>query len=341
MKLKTMMKYGVAAAALSMALLCAPAAYAEEPGTEAAPEQPVAAAEQDAAEEDNGLFDGMHLSSSYMTLTVRDSDRNPSSHLTVTRTDEEYSSVKWYSSNGSVASVDSNGTVTARGTGSATITATTNKGESATCHVTVERATAKLNQSYMTLTIKYDEPNPVGQLNLADSYYGSSYENWSSSNTSVATVSDGGMVTARGVGTAKITARTSNGESAQCTVNVTSSVGAVSMDQTVLLMPNIGDVQHLSATIAVQGGESMKRTWVSSNPAVATVSEDGYVTAVGNGTAKITAVSPDGRYAESTCYVGDAARQYESQQQIQTALGVVVLVVVAGVVLFVMMGTNG
>lgn len=158
------------------------------------------------------------------------------------------------------------------------------------------------------------------------------------SKANVVTVSDGGMVTAQGVGTATVTARTSNGESASCRVTVSNSVGDVSVSQTVLLMPDVGSVQQLSATIAAAGGEGMARTWVSMNPAVATVSESGYVTAVGNGETKIIVSSPDGKYAECTCYVGDAARQYQSQQQMQAALGVVVLVVVAGVIILVMMG---
>lgn len=336
MKLKNVLKYGVAAAALSMVLLCAPAAYAEGPEAEAAPADPAVAAES--AEDENALFTGMHLSQSSMTLTVRSSNQNPSSSLSVRRTDEEYSSVRWTSSNGSVASVDSYGTVTARGVGYATITATTNKGESATCRVTVERAAAELDHSYLCLNITYDNAHPTSQLNLQDSYYGSSYERWSSSNTNVVTVSDGGMVTAQGVGTATVTARTSNGESASCRVTVSNSVGDVSVSQTVLLMPDVGSVQQLSATIAAAGGEGMARTWVSMNPAVATVSESGYVTAVGNGETKIIVSSPDGKYAGCTCYVGDAARQYQSQQQMQAALGVVVLVVVAGVIILVMMG---
>lgn len=254
MKLKNVLKYGVAAAALSMVLLCAPAAYAEGPEAEAAPADPAVAAES--VEDENALFTGMHLSQSSMTLTVRSNNQNPSSSLSVRRTDEEYSSVRWTSSNGSVASVDSYGTVTARGVGYATITATTNKGESASCRVTVSN-----------------------------------------------------------------------------------SVGDVSVSQTVLLMPDVGSVQQLSATIAAAGGEGMARTWVSMNPAVATVSESGYVTAVGNGETKIIVSSPDGKYAECTCYVGDAARQYQSQQQMQAALGVVVLVVVAGVIILVMMGS--
>lgn len=186
MKLKNVLKYGVAAAALSMMLLCAPAAYAEGPEAEAAPADPAVAAES--VEDENALFTGMHLSQSSMTLTVRSNNQNPSSSLSVRRTDEEYSSVRWTSSNGSVASVDSYGTVTARGVGYATITATTNKGESATCRVTVERATAELDHSYLSLNITYDNAHPTSQLNLQDSYYGSSYERWSSSNTNVVTV---------------------------------------------------------------------------------------------------------------------------------------------------------
>lgn len=339
MKLKNMMKYGMVAAAISMMVLCAPlAAYAETPDAEIAePESAVAAAD---TPDDNGLFTGMRLSESYLTLMVRSNDPNPSAYLRVTRTDETYSSVRWYSSNSSVASVNSDGYVVAHGIGRATITATTNKGESATCTVKVERVNAELSQTSASMTITYDNAHPTVQLNLKDSYYGSSYEHWSSSNTNVATVSDGGMVTAQGVGSAIVTARTSNGESASCRITVTSTVGNVSVNQTVLLMPEIGSVQHLSATIAAWGGEDMKRTWVSNDPAVVTVSEDGYVTAVGSGQTKITVVSPDGKYAECTCYVGDAVNRYQAQHRLQTVLGVGMLIVIAGVVVLVMMSTG-
>lgn len=84
MKLKNVLKYGVAAAALSMMLLCAPAAYAEGPEAEAAPADPAVAAES--VEDENALFTGMHLSQSSMTLTVRSNNQNPSSSLSVRRT---------------------------------------------------------------------------------------------------------------------------------------------------------------------------------------------------------------------------------------------------------------
>ena len=54
MKLKNVLKYGVAAAALSMVLLCAPAAYAEGPEAEAAPADPAVAA--GTVEDENALF---------------------------------------------------------------------------------------------------------------------------------------------------------------------------------------------------------------------------------------------------------------------------------------------
>lgn len=76
MKLKNVLKYGVAAAALSMVILCAPAAYAEGPEAEATPADPAVAAET--VEDENALFTGMHLSQSSMTLTVRSNNQNPS-----------------------------------------------------------------------------------------------------------------------------------------------------------------------------------------------------------------------------------------------------------------------
>ena len=44
--------------------------------------------------------------------------------------------------------------------------------------------------------------------------------NWSSSNSNIESVDQKGKVTAKAVGTATITAKTSNGKTAKCTVNV-------------------------------------------------------------------------------------------------------------------------
>ena len=107
---------------------------------------------------------------------------------------------------------------------------------------------------------------------------------WTSGNTSVATVSDG-VVTAVGNGSATITAKAGS-KSATCSVTVTTPATGISLSKTSLSLTK-GNTATLTATVT-PSGSSDSVTWTSSNTSVATVS-DGVVTAVGNGSATITA----------------------------------------------------
>ncbi|WP_294907604.1 Ig-like domain-containing protein [uncultured Ruminococcus sp.] len=124
------------------------------------------------------------------------------------------------SSNSRVASVTkSGGLVTAKAVGTAKVTVKTYNGKTATCTVTVKKAPTKISLNKTNLTLK------VGQTFDLNSYVNSgaaAYSRpYSSSNSRVASVTkSGGLVTAKSVGTAKITVKTFNGKTATCTVNV-------------------------------------------------------------------------------------------------------------------------
>ncbi len=120
---------------------------------------------------------------------------------------------------------------------------------------------------------------------------------WSSSNTSVATVSNG-TVTAVAPGSAVITASVGS-KSISFNVNVPVRPTAVNISKTAMSI-NIGKVDQLSATV-VPDGTGIGITWASSDTSVAQVSSDGYVTANGIGTCTITASA--GSYASATCKV--------------------------------------
>ena len=140
---------------------------------------------------------------------------------TVTPADAADKTVAWGSSNTSVATV-SNGVVTAVGAGTATITAKVG-GATATCVVKVTQVlptAISLNKTDLKLTVGKSEKltATVAPADAADKTVV-----WSSSNTSVATVSNG-VVTAVGAGTATITAKTSNGLTASCTVTVSRDI---------------------------------------------------------------------------------------------------------------------
>lgn len=116
----------------------------------------------------------------------------------------------------------------------------------------------------------------------------------SSSNTYVATIDVFGKVTANGVGTATITAITIDGNfEVDCEVTVTST--KVSPTELTLNRNNLqlckGNSEMLIATIYPKNVTDKNVIWSSSDTNVATVSNTGKVTAIGTGTAEITAKS--------------------------------------------------
>lgn len=131
---------------------------------------------------------------------------------------------------------------------------------------------------------------------------------WKSDNLDVVTVSKTGRYVIHGAGTATVTATTSNGKTATCKVTVREPVPAtgVTLNQTSLRL-NPEDKVQLTATVSPSNADDKTVEWESDNPAVATVDENGLVTAGGgNGaTAKITAKAKGGSgSAECTVYVG-------------------------------------
>jgi uncharacterized protein YjdB len=143
---------------------------------------------------------------------------------------------------------------------------------------------------------------------------------WSSDKPAVATVADG-LVTAVSAGTAIITVTTTDGgKTATCTVTVTTavvSVESVTLDQTAFTL-ELGDSEILTATVAPENAANKAVTWDSDNDEVATVA-DGYVTAVGKGTANITVTTTDGGKT-ATCVVTVTALDVTSVALNKTAL---------------------
>ena len=131
--------------------------------------------------------------------------------------------ITWSSSDTNVATVDANGTVTAKSAGTAVITATSENGKSASCTITVNEklipiTEVRLNKSAETLT--EGDTTTLTATVLPDNTTYSKNVSWSSNNEAVATVSADGTVTAKSAGTAVITAITENGKTASCTVTV-------------------------------------------------------------------------------------------------------------------------
>ena len=232
---------------------------------------------------------------SYSDLTLEIYDTRYLS-ATVSPSDAVDKSVTWTSSNSSVVTVD-NGFIEAIDDGTATITAKTVNGKTATCTVTVKPivpSSVSINSYSEVLTAGTTKqlsatiyPNTVKDKSVT----------WSSSDPSVATVSSSGLVTAKSEGTAEIIATASNGKNNSCTTTVRPPSVKLSRTYDSLY---IGDTLSLSATTD-PSGKTVK--WSTSNSAVATVS-NGKVTAVKEGDATITAsIEYDGKTYSATCSI--------------------------------------
>ncbi len=132
--------------------------------------------------------------------------------------------VNWSSSNTSVATVSSYGQVSAKSAGTATITcrAADGSGEYATCRVSVEAATIDVSNITLDKTSVILNAGESIQLNayISPSSATDKSVSWTSDNTSVATVSSNGLVSAKSAGVSQITASTTNNLSAVCTITV-------------------------------------------------------------------------------------------------------------------------
>ena len=127
---------------------------------------------------------------------------------------------------------------------------------------------------------------------------------WESSNNSVAKVTSDGTVSAVSKGTAKITAKTSNGKTATCDVTVKQPITGITLNKKSLELER-GEKSKVTATIAPSNADGDKTVkWSSNKTSIATVSSDGTITAVAKGNATITATTSNGKTATCSVTVG-------------------------------------
>lgn len=213
-------------------------------------------------------------------------------------TNATHRTVIWSTSDRSVATVSSSGTVTAVAVGSCTITAEAD-GVRASCRVTVQARAIEVTSvtlSPSSLSLTEGETETLTAIILPANATDKAVT-WSSDDTSVATVSQEGAVTAVGVGTCNILA-TAGGKSAACRVTVAAStipVTSITLSQTEWTTP-VGGSLTLTATVLPDNATDKTVTWTSSDESIAMVSTTGTIIALAPGTCTITA-SAGGRSA--------------------------------------------
>ena len=128
---------------------------------------------------------------------------------------------------------------------------------------------------------------------------------WSSNKTDVASVDGQGVVTAHKAGEALVTVKSEDGgKTATCKVTVKAekvAVTGVKLDKTEHTLA-VGGTVTLVATVTPEGATNKKVAWKSDKTDIATVDENGKVTAVKAGVAKITVTTEDGKKT-ATCTI--------------------------------------
>lgn len=239
------------------------------------------------------------------TATLRVGEQTLQLTATVHPSDASDKSLVWTSSNAEVASVSETGLVTPLASGEALITVTTvDGGFSATCAVTVVQPVLSVTLNETSININPDMTfELVAQINP---YNADNKElEWKSSDESVVTVDQNGVVTGveTGVGreaTITVTSKDS-GVSATCVVRVTKDVVGVELDCQYKRI-EAGKEFQLTAIITPSDATNTNVLWTSSDSEVASVDATGKVTARSAGTAVITVTTEQNSYT-ATCKV--------------------------------------
>ena len=166
--------------------------------------------------------------------------------------------------------------------------------------------------SNISLSSKSYEINDVSTMQLTPTLTPTSSASnltWSSSNTSVATVNASGLVSGVSPGTCYITATSSDGgyvfSTVQFTVTATPPITGIALNKTkeTLYLGSSLDSKILTATITPSECTNVGVTWSSSDPNIATVNQNGRVTAVSEGITTITCVANDDSGISASCQI--------------------------------------
>lgn len=198
-------------------------------------------------------------------------------------------------------SVSDTGLVTAKKTGTARVLATTvEKKYTASCIVTVVAQIVPVTSVSLNSTVLSVKQGKTATLSASvyPNNATNKYVSWSSSNTNVATISSSGVINAVNQGSTTITVTTNDGhKTATCVVTVTepTHVTSVSLDKTSLSL-KVDKTSSLTANVLPSDAYDKSVSWSSSNTNVATVNDNGEITANTVGTTTITATTTDGGF---------------------------------------------
>lgn len=204
--------------------------------------------------------------------------------------DAEGKQLVFATSNKKVATVSSEGLITAKKKGTAKIAVGYDDTALAVCTVTVLAAPKKISFSEKSKVVNAGDTQ---QLTATLPKKTASAITYASSDETVATVSADGKVTGVAGGTAVITAKTFNGKSAKCSVAVLSG----KVPEKLYLNADVASIQvkeKFQITPSVEEGADAVYTYATSNKKIATVSADGVITGKKKGACQIAVKTHNG-----------------------------------------------
>ena len=221
----------------------------------------------------------------------------------------ECKSVKWSVSDSSVIKVTQEGVVIPVNPGVATVTATSaaDPNRKATSSITVLPAVRNVSLSADSALIKVGNLLPLASAVAADpSTKDSTDVVWTTSDASVATVAQNGIVSAAAPGRTVITATSMADPSykASCEITVAPNVRTLTLSSDSLVV-KVGESERLVATVDVAPnlGKYRDVIWKSEDESVAKIDDFGNVIPVAPGETRIDAVSVADFEAKASCNV--------------------------------------
>ena len=228
----------------------------------------------------------------------------------------------WTSSNSSVATVDSTGNVTANSVGKTTISVSSESGFTTSYTLNVISPATYMYFEEPNVTLVKGQSKKLNLIVKPDDCTDTITYNSSDSDLSV---DSNGVITAseRYTGTYTITAESSSGATATCQVKVINPpviATGLELNYTEKTML-VGEVLILKGTFTPVDATDKTLTWKSSNENVATVSQNGSVTAKSGGKVTITATTSNGIVAGCVISIIDPAsdKQFTLTAQSRTA----------------------
>lgn len=221
----------------------------------------------------------------------------------------------WSSSNSKVATIEktsgNKAKITAKSNGTATITFKTYNGKTATCKVSVRNAPSSVKTNPSSVILGVGETYIVSESTNSGTYANADNLKWSSTNTSVATVTKGSgnraQITAKGVGTAYVKITLYNGKTAQCKVTVKPAPTSVKLNKTELMLKTGEQIVISESTNSGSYANAANLKWESSDSSVAVVTKPegnkAMITAKGTGVAVIKLTTYNGKTSLCTVYV--------------------------------------